>query len=56
MIYRHEDYEIAAELIASGEIVTAPLLTKTFPFENFIEASKFIEQQVDKTMKVMIDM
>lgn len=56
MMYRHEDYEEAIKLIASGKIITAPLLTKTFPFENYIDAYKFIEQQGDRTMKVMIDL
>ncbi len=56
MMYRHENYEEAAEMIATNKIITAPLLTKTFPFENYINAYKFIEEQGDKTMKVMIDL
>jgi L-iditol 2-dehydrogenase/threonine 3-dehydrogenase len=56
MMYRHEDYVEAAERISSGKIITNPLLTKTFPFENYIDAYKFIEKQGDKTMKVMIDL
>jgi 2-desacetyl-2-hydroxyethyl bacteriochlorophyllide A dehydrogenase len=56
MMYRHEDYIAAAEMIASGKIVSAPLLTKTFPFEKYLEAYQFIEQQGDKTMKVMIEL
>jgi len=56
MMYRHEDYEAAVELVASGKIITTPLLTRTFPFENYIDAYKFIEKQADKTMKVMIDL
>jgi threonine dehydrogenase-like Zn-dependent dehydrogenase len=55
-MYLHEDYEQAAKMISSGKIITAPLLTKSFPFENFKDAYKFIEQQGDKTMKVMIDL
>jgi 2-desacetyl-2-hydroxyethyl bacteriochlorophyllide A dehydrogenase len=56
MMYRHEDYELAAEMISSGKIITDPLLTKNFPFENFNDAYMFIEQQGDKSMKVMIDL
>jgi 2-desacetyl-2-hydroxyethyl bacteriochlorophyllide A dehydrogenase len=56
MMYRQEDYEAAVEMIASGKIITGPLLTKTFPFENYIDAYKFIEKQGDKSMKVMIDL
>jgi L-iditol 2-dehydrogenase/threonine 3-dehydrogenase len=54
MMYRHDDYEEAALMISSGKIITTPLITKIFPFENFVDAYKFIEQQADKTMKVMI--
>jgi L-iditol 2-dehydrogenase/threonine 3-dehydrogenase len=56
MMYRHEDYEEAVKLIASGKISTRPLITRTFPFENYIDAYKFIEKQADKTLKVMIDL
>jgi L-iditol 2-dehydrogenase/threonine 3-dehydrogenase len=56
MMYLHEDYEQAAKMISSGIIVTSPLLTKSFPFEKFKEAYKFIEQQGDRSMKVMIEL
>jgi L-iditol 2-dehydrogenase/threonine 3-dehydrogenase len=56
MMYRHEDYEAAVEIIAAGKLITEPLLTRNFPFEKYLEAYRFIEQQGDKTMKVMIDM
>jgi L-iditol 2-dehydrogenase/threonine 3-dehydrogenase len=55
MMYRHEDYEAAVEMISYGKIKTDPLITRKFPFEKYPEAYKFIEQQGDKTMKVMID-
>jgi 2-desacetyl-2-hydroxyethyl bacteriochlorophyllide A dehydrogenase len=56
MMYRHEDYKEAAEAIASGKIITAPLLTRNFPFEKYDDAYKFIDNEGDKTMKVMIDL
>ncbi len=56
MMYRHEDYEAAVKMIASGKIVTAPLLTNSFPFSQYLEAYRFIEEQGDKSMKVMIDL
>jgi L-iditol 2-dehydrogenase/threonine 3-dehydrogenase len=55
MMYLHEDYEVAAEMIEAGKIITKPLLTKQFPFEKYPEAYRFIERQGDKVMKVMID-
>ena len=32
MMYRQEDYEAAVEMIASGKIITKPLLTNQLPF------------------------
>ncbi len=54
MMYRQEDYETAAEMIASGLIKTDPLLSRIFPFEEYLQAYRFIEEQGDRTMKVMI--
>lgn len=56
MMYRQEDYEAAAAMIASGAIVTGPLLSRSFPFSEYPEAYQYIEHQGDKTMKVMIDL
>ncbi len=56
MMYRHEDYEAAVEMIASGKIITAPLLSKSFPFSKYLDAYRFIEEQGDKSMKVMIEL
>jgi L-iditol 2-dehydrogenase/threonine 3-dehydrogenase len=56
MMYRQEDYETAVSMISTGRIVTAPLLTGSFPFEKYLEAYQFIEHQGDKSMKVMIDL
>lgn len=56
LMYRHEDYIEAIEAIASGKIKLDPLLTNSFPFEKFAEAYQFIDQEKDKTMKVLIDM
>lgn len=56
MMYRHEDYDTAVEMIASGKIITSPLVTESFPFNRYTEAYKFIENRGDRTMKVMIDL
>jgi L-iditol 2-dehydrogenase/threonine 3-dehydrogenase len=56
MMYLHEDYEAAVEMISSGKIVTTPLLSRSFPFKSYIDAYKFIEEQGDKSMKVMIEL
>ncbi len=56
MMYRHEDYEVAAEMISSGKISTDPLITAHFPFGKYPEAYRFIEEKKDKSLKVMIDL
>ena len=55
LMYKHEDYDQAVRWIATGEIRTEPLVTGHFPFEHYPEAYRFIEEQRDKTLKVMID-
>ena len=56
MMYRQEDYEAAVEMISSGRIITKPLLTTSFPFNKYLDAYKFIEEQGEKSMKVMIEL
>ena len=56
MMYRQEDYEAAVEMISSGKIITKPLLTTSFPFNKYLDAYKFIEEQGEKSMKVMIEL
>jgi len=56
MMYRQEDYEAAVEMISSGKIITKPLLTTSFPFNRYLDAYKYIEEQGEKSMKVMIEL
>ncbi len=56
MMYRHEDFTQAVSWIDDGSIVTAPLLSGHFPFEQYEAAYHFIEEQADNTLKVVIDM
>jgi L-iditol 2-dehydrogenase len=55
LMYKAEDYRRAVELIASGGIVTGPLVSKHFPLDRYLDAYKFIEEQGDRSMKVFID-
>jgi L-iditol 2-dehydrogenase/threonine 3-dehydrogenase len=55
LMYKHEDYEEAVNKISISEILTAPLITKHFPFEKYLEAYQYIDRQGDKTLKVIID-
>jgi L-iditol 2-dehydrogenase/threonine 3-dehydrogenase len=55
MMYKHEDYEEAVKNIASGKIITEPLVTKHFSFGEYHDAYQYIDAKGDRTMKVMID-
>jgi L-iditol 2-dehydrogenase/threonine 3-dehydrogenase len=56
MMYRHEDYLDAVDMIANGKIKLEPLISKHFAFEDYLDAYRYIEKQGDKTMKVIIDL
>jgi L-iditol 2-dehydrogenase len=56
LMYQHEDYERAVELIASGAVETGPLMSQHFAFDDYLSAYQFIDRQGDKAMKVFIDL
>jgi L-iditol 2-dehydrogenase len=56
LMYQYDDYLKAVQLIKNGKIHTEPLFTKHFPFSEYSDAYKYIDQQGDKTMKVFIDL
>ena len=56
LMYKKEDYTRAVELIASGDIVTEPLESKHFPFDQYADAYQFIDEQGERSMKVFIDL
>lgn len=55
MMYRSEDYEKAIELVQEGKVRLMPLLSKRFPFKEYLEAYKYIDGNRESTMKVLID-
>jgi L-iditol 2-dehydrogenase len=55
LMYQRVDYERAVELLASGQVISAPLFSKHFPLDEYLAAYQFIENQGDKSMKVFID-
>ena len=56
LMYLHEDYLEAVDAIASAKISLAPLITNHFSFDQYDAAYKYIEEQKDKIMKVIIDL
>jgi len=56
MMYKHEDFEWAAELLRDEKIKVKPLVTQHFDFEEFAAAYKFIDNNRESCMKVIIDL
>ena len=55
MMYRGEDYETAIRLVDEGKVRLLPLLSRRFPFREYLEAYRYIDQNRESTMKVLID-
>lgn len=56
MMYRHEDYEKAIELVNEKKIDLESLMSNTFPFMEYQKAYEYIDQNREKAMKVLIDL
>lgn len=54
MMYKHEDYLEAVNMLSAKKILVEPLITNHFPFDEYLNAYKFIDEQKDKTLKVII--
>lgn len=55
MMYRHEDYVGAIDLVESGKVRLSPLISKHFAFRDYAEAYRYIDANRESTMKVIID-
>lgn len=55
MMYRHEDYLKAIQLVSEGNILLEPLMTKTFPFKEYLKAYQYIDANREFSMKILID-
>jgi L-iditol 2-dehydrogenase len=55
MMYRHEDYVDAIRIVSEGKVLLKPLISNHFPFEEYLNAYKYIEENRETTMKVLID-
>lgn len=54
LMYKQEDYETAIKLISQKKINLRPLMSRTFSFEDYPKAYRFLEKSGDKVMKVFI--
>lgn len=55
MMYRHEDYITAIDLVARKKVALKPLISTHFAFENYSDAYKYIDENRNNVMKVIID-
>jgi len=55
MMYRHDDYADAIALVSEGKIQLDPLMSKTFPLREYLQAYQYIDANRETTMKVFID-
>ena len=56
MMYRHEDYVDAIRFVSDGSIRLQPLMSRHFPFREFQDAYVYIDENREKTMKVLVDL
>lgn len=55
MMYRHEDYIDAIKWVSAGKIQLKPMISKHFSFDDYLDAYKYIDNNRETTMKVIID-
>ena len=55
IMYKHEHYLKAVSWLEAGEITTSPIISKYFDFYEYLDAYKYIKNQKDEVMKVMIN-
>lgn len=55
MMYRSEDYAKAIEMVNEGKVLLKPLITRKFPFREYADAYRYIDENRENTMKVIID-
>ncbi len=55
MMYRREDYLEAIALVKEGKVRLRPMISKVFPFSKYLDAYRWIDENRESTMKVLID-
>lgn len=56
MMYLHDDYLLAAEMLADGRLEVGPLVTQRFDFREYADAYDCIDSRREECMKVIIDL
>lgn len=56
MMYQHEDFLQAIQLVEEKKVCLEPLMSRHFPFQEFKKAYEYIDENRERTMKVLIDL
>lgn len=55
MMYRHDDYIDAIQLVNEDKVFLKPLISKTFAFRDYLKAYQYIDDNRETTMKIIIN-
>ena len=55
MMYRREDFLDSIKLITEKKVFLSPLQSHHFPFKQYSDAYKYIEENREKSLKILID-
>lgn len=55
MMYREEDYVTAIELLDQEKVQLRPLMSKHFAFKDYLDAYRYIDENRETSMKILID-
>jgi len=55
LMYQKNDLLTAIDLIEKSKVDLAPLITDSFSFSEYLKAYRYIDEQKDRSMKVMIN-
>ena len=55
LMYRHEDFVEAIDLVQRGAVQLEPLISHHFPFEQYADAYRYADENRTTALKVMID-
>ena len=56
LMYQKRDYERAIDLVSKGRLCLEEMITHRFPFKDYLQAYRAIEESRGQYMKVMIDL
>lgn len=56
LMYVEKDFQDTIDYMACGKIKMEPLISKIFPFDQYAEAYKYIEENKDTSLKIIVEM